>query len=73
MPYGALVTRCTLVDVIRTEYAQVSEQERQWGDFTPGRWAWRLADVVPITPPIPWRGERGLFDVDANALEKANA
>ena len=64
VPYGALVARCTLVDVIRAETAQVSDAEEQWGNFTRGRWAWLLSDVVPLVPPIPWRGRQGLFDVD---------
>ena len=67
VPYGALVARCILVDVVRAENAHVSEAEGQWGDFEPGRWAWLLRDVVPLSPPIPWRGRQGLFDVDSGA------
>ncbi len=31
-----------------------------YGDFTPGRYAWLLADVVPVDPPVSFRGGQGL-------------
>lgn len=31
-----------------------------YGDFTPGRYAWLLADVVPVDPPVPFKGGQGL-------------
>lgn len=37
----------------------VSDQE-PYGDFTPGRYAWLLVDVVPVEPPVPFRGGQGL-------------
>jgi len=32
------------------------EDQRPYGDFTAGRWAWLLADVVPVDPPVPFKG-----------------
>lgn len=34
--------------------------EQAYGDFTPGRYAWLLADVVPVDPPAPFKGGQGL-------------
>jgi len=39
-----------------------------------GPWRWMLADARPFKTPVPFRGERGLFDVEVdeglrNALE----
>lgn len=34
--------------------------QRPYGDFTPGRFAWLLADVVPVDPPVPFKGGQGL-------------
>lgn len=31
-----------------------------YGDFTPGRFAWLLADVEPVDPPVPFKGGQGL-------------
>jgi hypothetical protein len=40
-----------------------------WGDFTPGRWAWLLADVRKLAEPIPARGRQGLWEWDEAAAE----
>ncbi|MBU9945035.1 MAG: hypothetical protein KTQ12_10425 [Dermatophilaceae bacterium] len=32
-----------------------------YGDWAPGRWAWRLADVEPLTSPIPCKGRQGVW------------
>lgn len=38
------------------------ERQRQFGDFTPGRYAWLLSNVRPIDP-VPMKGAQGLRDV----------
>ena len=37
-------------------------RERAFGDYTPGRYAWLLADVRPLATPIPARGALGLWN-----------
>jgi activating signal cointegrator 1 len=39
----------------------LDDRERAFGDYAPGRWAWLLADVTPITP-IPATGALGLWE-----------
>jgi hypothetical protein len=46
----------------------VQEPERSYGDHTPGRWAWLLADVRPVVPPVPARGRQGLWDWERDSL-----
>jgi len=58
-PLGAVVATCTLVDVVQTENADTDGQ-RPFGDFTPGRYAWLLDNIVPITP-VPAKGKQGLW------------
>ncbi|HVM07165.1 MAG TPA: ASCH domain-containing protein [Acidimicrobiales bacterium] len=36
--------------------ARVAEEQRPYGDFSPGRWAWLLRDIMPLEVPIPARG-----------------
>ena len=36
--------------------------ERAFGDFSPGRFAWLLADVAPLDPPVPAKGRQGLWE-----------
>jgi hypothetical protein len=43
----------------------VQEPERTFDDYTPGRWAWLLADVQPLDPPVPAEGgQKSLWDWD---------
>lgn len=38
-----------------------------FGNYTPGRWAWRMADVQPLPTPIPARGKQGWWTWTAPA------
>jgi hypothetical protein len=40
----------------------VQEPERTFGNYTPGRWAWLLADIQRVDPPVPARGRQGLWN-----------
>lgn len=65
LPRGALVAIANLVSIYRTETdIMMDPQERAFGDYTPGRFAWVLEDVEPLQHPIPYRGALGLFNVD---------
>lgn len=39
--------------------------EYEFGDFTPGRYAWELTDVKMLPEPIPAKGQQGLWNWDA--------
>jgi activating signal cointegrator 1 len=34
-----------------------------FGDYTPGRWAWLLRDVKPLRPPVAAKGAQGFFEL----------
>lgn len=42
---------------------RLTDQERAFGDFSPGRFGWLLAVVTQLKNPIPYNGRQGLFDV----------
>lgn len=42
--------------------------DRPYGDFTSGRFAWMLADVKPLREPVPARGKQRLWNWDGNGL-----
>lgn len=46
------------------DYFVPSEMELAFGDWTPGRYAWELANVKPITP-VPVKGKQGLWQWEA--------
>lgn len=79
MPLGAIVAICELVDCVPTagqhnengsgpKYAdfvhELTDQEKAFGDYTPGRYAWLLADVKPLPEPIPAKGALSLWEWD---------
>lgn len=81
LPRGAIVAVCDLISVVSTTQAlegihwtgtdgtiydeHVADQERAFGDYTPGRYAWLLANMRELPAPIPSRGALGLWDVPA--------
>ena len=63
LPFGCVVAICDLVDCIPTaEMTQTQVfPQRFFGDFTPGRYGWVLANVRRIEP-IPAIGRQGFWD-----------
>jgi hypothetical protein len=73
LPRGAIVAVCRLVACITTYDAidqhlpsewPLTDQERAFGDYSPGRYACLLADVRPLAEPIPAKGALGLWNYD---------
>lgn len=64
LPLGAAVCICELTAVYRTEAVRphISDRERAFGDFSPGRAAWKLENVQRFRKPIPCRGAQKLWD-----------
>jgi hypothetical protein len=62
---GCIVAVATLVDVVQTKtHVQViSPQERAFGDYTEGRWAWLLENVRVVDPPVYCRGWQHVWRV----------
>lgn len=76
LPLGGIVATAELLNVCRTEHIadQLTERERAFGDYYPGRFAWSLAVIRKLPEPIPCRGSLGLWDVPddvATALRDA--
>lgn len=40
----------------------LTDQERAFGDYSPGRYAWLLDDIQPMMQSIPARGALGLWE-----------
>ena len=54
LPRGAVVCTALLVEGLPVERVP----HDLFGDFSPGRWAWRLDDVRAVEPPVPARGQQ---------------
>lgn len=65
LPFGGIVCKVELLDCLPTEEAslEISALERHYGDYSPGRFAWKLKLLRVFEEPIPYRGAQGLFYV----------
>lgn len=65
LPYGAIVAICRLADCWQITSANCPcYPEFAFGDYRPGRFAWKLADIRRLAPPVPATGRRGLWNVN---------
>lgn len=81
LPLGAIVAVCDLIECVQvkaqpqlhTSFALVGyppalppgEPELSFGDYTPGRYAWILANIRRLENPVPCGGHQQLWDVPA--------
>lgn len=67
--FGAVVCTAELVDCVPTSLlrGRIPPDEEFWGDFSDGRYAFKLRNVRLLDKPVPWRGQQGFFDVDLGA------
>jgi hypothetical protein len=68
MPVGAVIATAALSDVWQVERPGdaerwgLSRQEIAFGDYSLGRYAWFLRDIVPLPEPIAAKGALGLWE-----------
>ena len=76
LPMGAIVATCDLIGCVSTElYDSVHYRDEAWqvppgnmsyeysfGDYSPGRYAWLLANIKALPEPIPCKGALGLWN-----------
>lgn len=78
LPCGAIVAVCRLISCCLTQtlhedLVRIAPHELEFGDYTPGRFAWVLSDIVALPDPIPARGALGLWDWTPTSEERGAA
>jgi hypothetical protein len=71
LPFGAIVGYADLTGCIEMTVGnclRLSEHERAFGDYTPGRFAWCLEGIRVLDDPIPCRGAQQLWNVPAHMV-----
>lgn len=65
VPRGALLGSIEIVDCVPCESVRdnLDDAEREYGDYTYGRYAWVLSEPRLLSRPVLYRGGRGFFDV----------
>jgi hypothetical protein len=64
--YGCVLGIVDLNDIIRTEEIadKIGDNEKCFGNFSPGRFAWDFDHVRRLLKPFPVRGGQRLFEID---------
>src|SRR5687768_930637 len=71
LPFGAIIGEVQLTDVVRIDALPFTQaaidrltlEERAFGDYRSGRFAWLLEDAVQYPEPISAKGALGLWAV----------
>ncbi len=70
LPFGAIIGEAMITDVIRIENLEMNDElinrltmeEKAFGDYSEGRYAWMLEDAVEYSTPIPARGTLSIWE-----------
>ena len=68
-PFGKVLAVARLADCVATTAANPSPQEREMGDYSPDRFAWKFEDLRRVKP-ISCKGMQGLKDLPAEIEAK---
>ena len=72
LPKGAIVAVADLVEVVPTEVMLecdlVGDLERQLGNYSPNRFAWRFENIKRLRQPYFLAGHQGIFNVPEEQL-----
>lgn len=71
LPMGALLGTVVVAASIVMDPAFIdglSDQERAFGHFAPGRHAWRLEEPHLLYQPRPWKGAQGVWSLEAGVV-----
>lgn len=74
LPFGAIIGTAVLAECFKIERSTVGSggpvhpYDRLFGNWEPGRYAWRLVDRQTLATPIPWKGAQGFFNIPDEVL-----
>lgn len=63
LQYGVVLCVADIIACVSTQTAKqhISKRELYYGDWSEGRFAWRIENVRPLPKPIPLTGRQGFF------------
>ena len=81
LPFGYIIGKVTLTDIIRIGTGSLTHtsnetmnkltmEEKAFGDYTAGRFAWILQDSVAFKTPLGARGSLTLWEFDEGLIEE---
>lgn len=69
--FGAIIAYADIVGCyLVEEIKNLTDKERLFGNWTPGRYAWEIAHVLRLSTPIPCKGQLGLWNVPQHIIDE---
>jgi hypothetical protein len=72
-PLSALLGIVEVIESLPVKGLVISNKERSLGDYSPGRFAWRMRVVKKFEEPIPYKGAQGLWNLPLSVLPTTEA
>ena len=62
LPLGKILAVVWFCPALQAELMAriISDKEKSFGGYAPGRWTWRASGLQVLRQPIPWKGGQGL-------------
>ncbi len=79
LPLGAILGIVTLVDcqptydVLGSDTVFISQPEHDFGDWSEGRYAWKLDGPLWFIDPVPVKGALSLWEIPPTEINQVNA
>lgn len=71
LPLGAVLVAVKLVACIPSEsLINLSDEERAFGNYAPGRYGWKLEIIKLPEKPIPAKGGQGFWDWNPDTIQE---
>jgi len=67
LDFGKISVVCKLEDCILMTREFIDAQPRteiEWGDWQPGRFAWKLSEIKVLDTPVSAKGRQGLWNAE---------
>lgn len=69
LPTGAIIGAVQLLSCMRMDLTSPEHIEDMWcGNWSDERFAWRRGEFLRLATPIPYRGQQGFFNVEADEI-----
>lgn len=63
VPLGAIIAVANLTDCKPVKNINTDQIDRLLGDYSHGRWAWKLSNIVILDEHLPFKGRQGLWNI----------
>lgn len=76
LPYGCIVATAKLQAVAITDFIDPPEpgtDEALFGDYSPGRFAWKFREISRLLEPYPWKGGQRIWNLPDEGCHAAAA